>query len=207
MNQPFSSLLLHKQHAKIVGSILIAYGEIEFDVMGCLAEILGSATHALQVMFRVRSESTRIHIADAIMRPRFQALKIDAYDHFIMAVHDCIAVRNQYAHCHWNNDGKKLFFTMLEHFATPKVPPAGLKKHRINLDLLKKQQAYFRYAQEGLWYIQTEYEKGIGKGSSHPWPKPKEVLKPPKYIGQGIQVHPNKKKFPRPKRKAPKRTS
>jgi hypothetical protein len=86
MIKPFSSLFLRKQTAHIVGRLLIAYGEIEYDLARCLTAVFNDDhTRALRVMFRTRGESARIHIADAIMQPHYEELGIKQYDHFIEA--------------------------------------------------------------------------------------------------------------------------
>lgn len=185
----FSSLFRHKRYAQIVGRLLIAYGEIEYEVARCLTDVLGDHTGALRVMFRTRGETARIHIADAIMQPHFEALKIEEYNHFIEATLFCIAIRNQYAHCHWNKYGRKLVFTNWEIFALPRVKPDNLKLHPITLDLLEQQEAYFAYVQRGLWYLCSEYQKRTGKTPSLPYGVPKEVPRPLKCLDEDKLAH------------------
>lgn len=195
---PFSSLFKRKSRAKIVGELLIAYGEIEFDTLCCLAETLGSMSQALQVMFRIRSETSRLKVADAIMRPRFHALNIKEYDRFIQGAIHCASIRNFYAHCHWNNNGPRLVATNFEDFAKPLSTPANLKTYLVSLDLLRQQQAFFKYVQEGLWHLLAEHQKKNGKPPDHDVQAPKTVPTPLIHIGLGKQVNRNRAKS-RPK--------
>jgi hypothetical protein len=62
---------------EIVGQLLIAYGEIEYALLGCLRKVLDDDIHtATRILFRVKGESARIEVSDAIMRPAF--IKLDA---------------------------------------------------------------------------------------------------------------------------------
>jgi len=63
---------------EIVGSLLMAYGEIEFALAGCLDEILGPDMNTTaRIWFRVNGEGARIAVADAILRPAVKKVQLD----------------------------------------------------------------------------------------------------------------------------------
>jgi hypothetical protein len=119
----------------------------------------------------------------------------------------CLAVRNQYAHCHWNNYDSKLVFTNWEIFATPRVKPRNLKLYPVTLDLLRRQEAYFAYTQRGLWYLCSEYQKRSGKQPDVPRGVPIEVSRPPKCIDPDKLAHQKAKKSRTPRPKGKKKAS
>src|SRR5947199_10488885 len=92
--------------AKMVGRIVIEYGELEITLMNCLHMARGGDLDTvLKAMFRTRGEAQRIAIADALGRQSFVGLGLDA--EFAKAIGDmdyCRTIRNQYAHCIWIAD-------------------------------------------------------------------------------------------------------
>src|ERR1700724_287307 len=88
---------------EIVGQLLIAYGEIEYALLGCLRNVLDDDIHtATRILFRVQGESARIEVSDAIMRQAFMKVGLGAkWGNAIGAARICKNIRNQYAHCHW----------------------------------------------------------------------------------------------------------
>jgi hypothetical protein len=162
---------------------------------------MGDLEVAFRVMFRVRSESSRVNIADAIMQPYFKKMKIEEYDRFILGALYCVAVRNQYAHCHWGRSGRHLVFVNLEEFAKERSDGAGVKPRRLTLSLLQKQEAYFNYIQDGFWYLRSEYQKAVGK-EPHPLvPLPTGTPQPPKYTDAD---KPARRRSVKSRRRAPK---
>jgi len=59
---------IRPKEAEIIGRLLAGYGELEFIVYECVKVALGRSTIAARLLFRVRSEKTRLDIADAILR-------------------------------------------------------------------------------------------------------------------------------------------
>jgi hypothetical protein len=55
-----------------VGTILAAYGEIEFALLGILSDTVfdGEAADALRVLFRIPGEGARIDVCDGLVRKR-----------------------------------------------------------------------------------------------------------------------------------------
>jgi len=91
------------QEREIVGRLLIAYGEIEFVLTGCINQALNiTQSAAVRILFRVNGEAARIAVADALARPAFINIGLGGkWGNAIGAAKVCKNIRNQYAHCHW----------------------------------------------------------------------------------------------------------
>jgi hypothetical protein len=63
-----------QQEAAVVGRLLAGYGELEFELKSSLRFVIGDMDTATRVVFRTRGEEQRIITADAIMRPRYDAV-------------------------------------------------------------------------------------------------------------------------------------
>src|SRR5437764_15054804 len=89
------------QERDILGTLLIAYGEIEWALSVCVQHVLDiSPSEATRIMFRVKG--ARIEVADAIARPAFTKIGLGAkWGNAIGPARHCRTIRNQYAHCHW----------------------------------------------------------------------------------------------------------
>jgi hypothetical protein len=102
------AILLYEFHdfpdeQEAIGKMLIAYGELEFAILGCIGAVLNSdMAQALRILFRVRGEGARIEVADAILRPAFAKVGLGGkWGNALGAARACKNIRNQYAHCHW----------------------------------------------------------------------------------------------------------
>ena len=167
---------------EIIGQLLIAYGELEFALMGCLRQALsGDIDTATRVLFRVRGESARIEVADAIIRPAYAKVGLEAkWGNAIGAVRVCKNIRNQYAHCHWQvlKDGVLRFMNLdvdaavSEGSVQPRLIP-------LSLDLLERQFLYLEYALDWLYFLDVEYQVLAGRLSSHNLTEPKSWPAPP----------------------------
>jgi hypothetical protein len=133
---------------EIIGRLLIAYGEIEFALMDYLAATLGSDGHMVtRVLFRVKGESARIEVADALIRPAFAKIGLDGkWGNAIGAIRLCKNIRNQYAHCHWQVLNGVLRFMDLDTMAESTAGPVTLDLIRLELSLLDQESSYFEYA-------------------------------------------------------------
>ena len=99
----------------IVGKLLVGYGELEFGVTNCLSGCLEEEDVAIQLMFRVRSGTARLDIADALLRPYFEGCNLlDEYEEAWLALQNCKAIRNRYAHSHSSHTEDGLFYTDFE---------------------------------------------------------------------------------------------
>jgi hypothetical protein len=163
-----------------IGRLVVGYGELEFQVAVCLNSVLRDADTTFRAMFRLRSESQKLDVADALMRPKFTEIGLaKEYATGFAAVDRCRLIRNQYAHCHWLGFGMAVQFTNLEPIAKKKEGKMVVRFQDIDLALLQKQEEYFGYAYEWLRFLSHEADlraKLIEK-HDHQRPKPLPAVK------------------------------
>jgi hypothetical protein len=172
------------QEREILGTILIAYGEIEWALTVCLQQALNiTASESTRILFRVKGESARIEVVDAIARPAFIKAQLGGQSgNAVGAARHCKKIRNQYAHCHWRKlDDGFLRFLNLDDEAEAAEGPLFVEAIHLNLDLLKLQRSYFIYALDWLYYLEEEYKKRAGRSTSHNQTEPTVIPAPPLY--------------------------
>lgn len=139
------AFVLHPNEATIIGRLLAGYSELEFSLLVCLVAALNSDTPtAFKIMFRLRGESSRIDIADAIMHSRYKDAGLSSeYAEAIGAIRFCKDVRNQYAHAHWQGDmlGGLHFFDLEN--AAKQNTGGSIKSKYVDVPLLTAQETYF----------------------------------------------------------------
>jgi hypothetical protein len=170
----------------ILGTLLIAYGEIEWALTSCVQEVLNiTPSAATRILFRVNGEAARINVADAIARPLFTKTELGGqWGTAIGAARQCCKIRNQYSHCHWRKfDDGILRFIDLDNEARHGRVEGHLVVHaiRLELGLLQRQRAYFIFCLDWLYFLQEEYKKLVGRSSSHDLVEPKSIPQPPLY--------------------------
>jgi len=172
---------IRPKEAEIIGRLLAGYGELEFIVYECVKVALGRSTIAARLLFRVRSEKTRLDIADAILREVCDSYELTVkYTEAISAAHYCRKIRNQYAHCHWIGDESDgLFFANIEPSAEKKSGEIILAFNHVDDALLARQEAFFANTQVYLWWLQHELRVRAGSLPSHNVPTPKQRPQPP----------------------------
>jgi hypothetical protein len=173
----------HTRERDLVGQMLMAYGEIEFALIGCVAEILEDNIHTTtRVLFRVNGEGARLNVADAILRPAMIKLKLaDDWITAFSAAGCCKNIRNQYAHCHWHIEDGEIFFVDLDDDAKAKDDIMRVNLRPINLTLIQRQHDYFEYALGWLYFMKDALKLKKGKPiSDPPFPKPKSIPQPPR---------------------------
>jgi len=170
------------EHSEIVGSILLAYGEIEANLLGHVKLAVGDLDTALRLLYRVRSEAHRLDIADAVLRPFYSAIGLrNTYAQWFGAMKWCKKARNQYAHCLWDPRPRTdPAFANLELSASSAEGATMMKFHAVTLKLLKEQQKFFGYTEELMWHLQQEgtFRKDRRR-TRRRTPKPKALPLPP----------------------------
>lgn len=183
MAAPLSEFDDFPRELGLIGQILLAYGELEFGLLGCLAEALDIDVHTTtRILFRVRGEAARLLVADAILRPAFSKHKLkDKWITAYAAARHCKNIRNQYAHCHWQLHERKLHFMDLDEDAQTQDDVMNVNFRPIDLTLLQQQYRYFEYAAAGLYFLRDRLMRKAGKElNSPPFPEPKSIPQPPR---------------------------
>src|SRR6476646_8092448 len=128
---------------------------------------LPSEDTAPRILFRVNGEAARLDVADAILRPFFEALKLGGqWGCTLGALRYCKNVRNQYAHCNWHSDEQRhLCFHNMDRDADSRDEILNVHLYPTDLDLLQKQHQYFEYTLDWVWYLTCECRKHKGQAS------------------------------------------
>jgi len=170
---------------EIIGRLLIAYGELEWALAECLRVSMNSKMNeAIRILFRVRGEGPRIEVADAIARPAYIKIGLEGqWGNAIGAARVCKNIRNQYAHCHWRvlDDGLLRFINLDVEAETAAGAPLMADAIPLKLPLLQRQEDYFKYALDWLYYLGEEYKFREGKLSSQILEESKSIPAPPLY--------------------------
>jgi hypothetical protein len=173
------------KEAAIIGRLLAGYGEIDFTFALMVVKICGDEDTILRAIFRMRTEAGRISLADTLVAPCLEPFAdlFGHYSHALGCVRFCLTLRNQYAHCHWNDhDEGGLFFTNLEEAAKPaKGFNKGLGWSHVDVPLLTDQENFFIHTRRCLWHIESEYLVRTGKFKYHPHEMPKQISQPMKH--------------------------
>lgn len=75
---------------------MVGYGELEFELLCCIAYVLGNdVSQAAKVLFRTRGEEARIRVADAFIRKHAKKHGLaEKYSETIGDVSFCRRTRN-----------------------------------------------------------------------------------------------------------------
>ena len=164
-----------------IGRLLLAYAELEVELCNCIAAAY-DLNIAVKALYRMRGESQRIQIADGLARELYTTAKLETpFSETIGDLGYAVQIRNQYSHCCWARDGKYLAFVNYEDAAktNSRADRAVTIFYRVDLALLKKQETFFAYVQDCLFYLQSEYQNRTGDPPNSVWPKPAKVQRPP----------------------------
>ena len=168
------------EEALIISRLLAGYGELEYGLTRCLDSVLADTAIGIKTIFRVRSEQSRIDIADAILHPAYVNIGLkNEYEATRAALHCCRKIRNQFAHCHWlSHKDAGLFFTNLE-AAAKKRGNANLSIRHISVSILQEQEEHFVHTDSNLTYLAQEFQFRAGQLKSHPFHFQKQRPEPP----------------------------
>jgi hypothetical protein len=171
------------KEAEIIGRLLAGYADLEILLMHCAQVVRDDLDTVLKAMFRTRSGTSRIGVADAFGRHHYKDLGLETeFTMAIGATQYCLRIRNQYAHCIWYDDNTgNLAFTNLEEIAAENAFLKDLHTltiFHVDVPLLESQEAYFRYAEHFLLWVNYEGRTQARKIQLQPFVKPMP-LKPP----------------------------
>ncbi len=174
----------HLKARELVGLMIMAYGEFEFEVAGIMSYAIdGGPDTAARIFFRVNGEAARLDVADAILRPFFDKLTLGGrWGNALGALRFCKNVRNQYAHCQWHPDAHNLYFFNLDRDGRDSLEGELIvNPYPTNLELLQKQYEYFEHTLDWLYYLSCECRGHKGEESARP-PVPKSIPQPQLHI-------------------------
>ncbi|MGB9113685.1 hypothetical protein [Bradyrhizobium sp.] len=171
-----------REEQSIVGQLLMAYGEFEFNIAKLIAHAIGNEDNGARIFFRIHGEGPRLDVADAIVRPFFERMNlVGQWTNAFGALRYCKDVRNQYAHCQWYSDeSTPLTFANLERDAAAPEGILNVQLYPVDLDLLQKQREYFEYANDWLHFLDCRCRKAMGQEAPDA-PVPKSIPQPPKH--------------------------
>ena len=175
------------KESELIGRILAGYTTLEIDLLNCCNAVRDDFDATLKAMFRIRGETNRIDIADALCRQLYHDLGLGPK--LELAIGDarhCLRIRNEYAHSNWHNDySGVLGYLNIEELAKKKclIPDfAGLTKRSVNIPLLGEQIAFFEKTSQRLIWLNQEGRRLAGTLSSHAFTWPKQNQQPPLHI-------------------------
>jgi len=173
----------HPQEGVIIGRLLAGYADLEIALLNCVQVVREDFDAVLKTMFRIRGETNRINIADALGREHYAVHNLETdFAEAIKAARFCLKIRNQYSHCVWWSDNSgKLAFANLEEVAKGDELVGSLKDltaYHVDEPLLRAQEAYYLYTNDLIGWINYEGRLKAGKLSANLLSRP-VVLKPP----------------------------
>jgi hypothetical protein len=131
----------------------------------------------------VRGETPRINIADALGRQEYIRLGLgDQFAEAILAMRYSLKIRNKFAHSYWHNPLDGLCYVALEDLAeaNDKVTDlSGAAFFYLDIALLERHQAYFRYTDALLAFVNFEGQRLAGKLPSYTLRQPARFEPPP----------------------------
>jgi hypothetical protein len=174
--------------AAIIGRLLAGYAELEIDLLHCVSQVREDFDATLKAMFRIRSETSRINIADALGRQLYHRLGLRSdFEIAVSAMRYCLKIRNQYAHCNWYDDRSgRLAFVNVEEIAKENQFISGfdsLTRRYVDVPTLQEQERYFAYT-DLISY--ANYEGRFLTGKLKPlvrvYGKPAQIRQPPLHL-------------------------
>ena len=169
----------HPAERDLIGKIILAYGVLEVALMEAVKAALDGDTYtANRVLFRLKSESNRLEVADALVRPQFSKHKLgQAWEQAYAAFKFCKGIRNAYAHSTWISDERGVLrFGDLEKPANTRSGEAKLNFRPLTRAVLEKQFAYFTQADHLILWAIDQYQ--LATGQERKLPDDRHVLKP-----------------------------
>jgi hypothetical protein len=178
-----SPFLKFPDQAAIIGRLSAGYTTLEVGLMNCVQVVREDFDAILKAMFRVRGETARIDIADALGRHFYDDRGLGTeFGMAIGAVRHCLKIRNQYSHCVWSDDNSgNLAFVNVEEISRDNarvVDFQSLTILHVDVPILQAQEEYFVYTDELLAWTNYEGRLGDGKIKTNPLMKPNQIRQP-----------------------------
>lgn len=178
------AFIAYPDEAALLGAMIIGYGELDLSFAHMAGLVVGQTYAVLDACHSVRSESARLDIAHALAAAAFKRANLESeYTYTHASTRFCLRLRNQFTHSQWADMDEGLSFTNAE--GAFKAPLTKIAWKRIDLDLLKKQEAYFEHTRLCILTLVHLLEQR-GKSRFVPFhlppriPQPRMHLQPPK---------------------------
>jgi hypothetical protein len=194
MSEPVLMPAFHKRkkNALSIARLVTGYGEIEFLLAWCAGTALACQTpippgtakgehrqsfehEGIVKLFSIRGESKRVDLGKKIISPTVinSTLEQD-YKDAIDAIWACLAIRNGFAHCNWDQSPKLgLFFVNLEE--TAKRTPFRMETQHADTASLKVAEDYFAHTMALLNYLAQAMAVTNGVAIGPLFPKPVRI--------------------------------
>lgn len=169
------------EHQAIIGRIVIGYSELETDLIGLVSIALNiDLDDAVRLIYRARSESQRVNISDAALRPFFERIRLAGpYSQFLGAIKRCKDIRNNYAHSIWYTVRGQPAFVSLDDTSKGHGDAKPVHFKQVDLDLLTYQETFFAYTEQVAFYLKREARFRKDRRRRHATSLPR-VMRPPK---------------------------
>ncbi|MDQ0396418.1 hypothetical protein [Labrys monachus] len=143
--------------AALIGYMLAAFGELEYSIAENASIAIGARERVLKAIYRLRTTSSRIDAADALMAPAYDEIGLrDEYRDVLRMSKHCLKIRNQFAHCSWQDEvtsrGEGLFFSDLQAAADAETG-FELSWRQVDKSLLLLQRNFFNQTSDWLTYL------------------------------------------------------
>lgn len=188
MTVPISIPIFQKfrVEAEIIGRLVVGYGELELDLFDCVTTGIGNFNEAFKAMFRTRSETRRIDIAETLARDPYTNLALgDCFDEAITGMRYCVRVRNQYAHRNFLESSGTLSFVNIEELAKHDEivnDLFSLTTRCVTPTLLEEQERYFVYVRATIGFLNYEGRFRSGKIKANPFEPHEKLTQPPLFL-------------------------
>jgi hypothetical protein len=156
----------HPEERDLIGRIVLAYGVLEVALLEAVKAALGGdGNTATRALYRLKSESNRLEVADALVRPKFSEKNLGrGWEEAYAAFKFCKGIRNTYAHSQWISDEQGVLrFGDLDKAAKTHGPKCQVIMRPITKGVLEKQYAYFMHADHLILWATDEYQKATGQ--------------------------------------------
>ena len=169
----------HPEERDLIGKIILAYGVLEVCLLECVRAALNDDIYtATRVLYRLKSESNRLEVADALVRHKMVEQNIgaaweDAYGAYKL----CKNIRNSYAHSTWISDPDgTLRFGDLEKAGKTATGKSQINFRPLTRTILESQFGYFTHANHLMLWALDQYQKAAGLPRK--LPDDQHVIKP-----------------------------
>jgi len=170
----------HPEERDLIGKIILAYGVLEVALLESVRAALNDDIYtATRVIYRLKSESNRLEVADALVRPKMTEKKLKlAWEEAYRAMKVCKGIRNTYAHSQWLSDKGTLRFGDLDKAAKSPEGKCEINMRPITKPVLEQQYAYFTQTDHLLLWALDQYQ--IAARLPRKLPDHQHVTKPKK---------------------------